>query len=433
VISRAPRSGLEDLCCQWAVDFFKLPAKVTRDAVRAGHEVGTGNAIHLRRLNLEKVLALVMDRSGTFTRAELIEASGLSAPTVGSLVSHLIRSGVVRDLGTGPSRGGRRPAFMEFNARHGFIAGIDLGPTRTRLAVADLRGEPLAHDVVATPTKLPPEKLVASLVASLRTLMRQAQVSPERLIAVGAGAPGAVERDRGVVTIAPNLGPEGWSHVPLRDILERALGVPAVVENDVNLAILGERWRGAAQGHQTCVYITLGTGIGAGIIVDGLLHRGHHHMAGEIAFMCMGTQYVDAKPGGLEALASLKALAARWPRSGRSDPAHWVADLFQAAQEGDAAARKIVEDAALLIGMAVANLSVVVDPSLIVLAGALVVQGEPLVHEVRRIVSRVVPTAPQIVVSALAEEAPLWGSLLMAATEARRQVRLRLREARKAG
>jgi predicted NBD/HSP70 family sugar kinase len=242
-----------------------------------------------------------------------------------------------------------------------------------------------------------------------------------------------VERERGVVTLAPNLGPEGWSQVPLRDILERTLGVPAVVENDVNLAILGERWRGAAQGHHTCVYITLGTGIGAGIIVDGLLHRGHHNMAGEIAFMCMGAQYVDAQPGGLEALASLKALAARWPRSGHGDPTHWVADLFQAAQDRDAAARKIVEEAALLIGMAVANLSVVVDPSLIVLAGALVVQGEPLVHEVRRIVSKVVPTAPQIVVSALAEEAPLWGSLLVAATEAREQVRLRLREARKAG
>jgi glucokinase len=416
-----------------AAGFLRLLAKVTRDAARTAHEVGTGNAIHLRRLNLEKVLGLVMDRAGSFTRAELIEASGLSAPTVGSLVLHLIRSGVVRDLGTGPSRGGRRPSFMEFNARHGFIAGIDLGPTRTRLAVADLRGEPLAHDVVATPSKLPAEKLLQSLAGSLRSLMKEAQVSPDRLIAVGAGAPGAVERDRGIVAFAPNLGAQGWSQVPMRDILERALGVPAVVENDVNLAILGERWRGAAQGHQTCVYITAGTGIGAGIVVDGVLHRGHHFMAGEIAFMCMGTQYVDGKEErSLEDLASLRVLAARW-RSPDGDPAHWVSHLFRAAADGDAKARKLVDETTLLIGMAVANLSVVVDPSLIVLAGALVVQGEPLVHEVRRIVSRVVPTAPQIVVSALAEEAPLWGSLLVAATEARRQVRLRLREARKAG
>jgi len=105
------------------------------------HPGAGGDSGHLRRLNLDRVLVVAMNRPDSFTRAELIEATGLSAPTVGSLVSHLIRSGVVRELGAGPSRGGRRPAFMEFNARHGFVAGIDLGPTRTRLSVADLRGE----------------------------------------------------------------------------------------------------------------------------------------------------------------------------------------------------------------------------------------------------------------------------------------------------
>jgi len=257
--------------------------------------------------------------------------------------------------------------------------------------------------------------------------MRQADISPDRLIAVGAGAPGAVEFDKGVVTEAPNL--RNWSRVPMREILERALGVPTIVENDVNLAILGERWRGAAKGHPTCVYITVGTGIGAGFMVDGVLHRGHHFMAGEIAFMCMGPQYVDSGVAGcLESLASLKALAERSPRIGRRDKAHAVAGLLEAAQDGDRAARKAVEEAALLIGMAVANLAVVVDPSLIVLAGAMVTQSELLVHEVRRVVSRVVPATPEIVVSALGKEAPLWGCLLVAGNEARARLRLQLRQ-----
>src|SRR5688572_16200390 len=260
-----------------------------------------------------------MDHPATFTRAELIEATGLSAPTVGSLVGDLIRSGVVRDLGAGPSRGGRRPSFMEFNARHGCIGGIDLGPTRTRLAPADLRGEPLAHDVIATPSRLAPESLLKHLADALRSLMREANLAPDRLIAVGAGAPGAVEFDQGIVTEAPNL--RSWSRVPMRAILERALRVPTIVENDVNLAILGERWRGAAKGHHTCVYITVGTGIGAGIIVDDVLHRGHHFMAGEIAFMCMGAQYINSGvPRCLESLASLKALAERAPGAARRDP-----------------------------------------------------------------------------------------------------------------
>ena len=396
-------------------------------ASRAKADVGGGNAADLRRLNLERLLAVVMDQPASFTRAELIEATGLSAPTVGSLVMDLIRSGVVKDLGTGPSRGGRRPSFMEFNARHGCIGGIDLGPTRTRLAVADLRGEPLAHDVIATPSRLAPETLLVRLAEALRRLMREANLPPDRLIAVGAGAPGAVEFEKGIVTEAPNL--RNWTRVPMREVLERALGVPTIVENDVNLAILGERWRGAAKGHHTCVYITAGTGIGAGIIVDDVLHRGHHFMAGEIAFMCMGAEYIDAgMVRCLESLASLKALAERSPRSAHRDPAHAVSDMLQAAGNGDRAARKAVEEAAVLIGMAVANLAVVVDPSLIVLAGAMMTQSELLVHEVRRVVGRVVPASPEIVVSALGKEAPLWGCLLVAGEEARARVRLQLRQ-----
>jgi len=396
-------------------------------ASRARADVSGGNAADLRRLNLERLLAVVMDHPATFTRAELIEATGLSAPTVGSLVMDLIRSGVVKDLGAGPSRGGRRPSFMEFNARHGCIGGIDLGPTRTRLALADLSGEPLAHDVIATPSRLAPETLLLRLADALRRMMREANLPPDRLIAVGAGAPGAVEFDRGIVTEAPNL--RNWSRVPMREILERALGVPTIVENDVNLAILGERWRGAAKGHHTCVYITAGTGIGAGIIVDDALHRGHHFMAGEIAFMCMGAEYIDAGAVRcLESLASLKALAERSPRRARGDPAHAVSDLLQSAGNGDRAARKAVEEAAVLIGMAVANLAVVVDPSLIVLAGAMMTQSELLVQEVRRVVARVVPAGPEIVVSALGKEAPLWGCLLVAGEEARVRLRLQLRQ-----
>ncbi|HET8646580.1 MAG TPA: ROK family protein, partial [Vicinamibacteria bacterium] len=261
----------------------------TRAAAATG-----GTAGHLRRQNLERLLAIVVDQTEPFTRAALIEATGLSAPTVGSLVSHLMRTGIVRDLGTGPSRGGRRPSFMEFNARHGYIAAIDVGPTQTRLAVADLRGEVLASDVVATPSGVSPEALLTRLAEALRAVMVGAHLPLARLVAVGAGAPGAVAWTTGVVTFAPNLG--GWSQVPMRQVLERELDVPVIVENDVNLAILGERWRGAARGHETCAYITVGTGIGAGIIVDGVLHRGHHFIAGEIAFMCMGPQFVDTLP-----------------------------------------------------------------------------------------------------------------------------------------
>ena len=399
---------------------------------KARSAAGTGNPGHLRRLNLERVLAAVLERPSTFTRAELIDATGLSGPTVGSLVSHLIQSGVVRDLGAGPSRGGRRPASLEFNARHGFLGGVDLGPTRTRLAVADLRGEMLAHDIVPTPRGQPPA-LAERLGGALRALVTRAGAVPSQLLAVGAGAPGIVDREHGIVTVAPNM---GWSQVPLRELLEQAVGAPVVVENDVNLAMLGEHWRGAARGHRTCAFIFVGTGIGAGVLIDGDLHRGQHSMAGEIAGMCMGPQFVDVDYGSrgcLETIAGLQALATRWPGAAKGDPARWLAELSEAAEDGDARAREAIQETATLIGIAAANVTSVLDPSLIVLGGAVFAQTEPLVREVRRIVTRLCRVPVEVVVSALGREAPLWGSLLVASKEARRQVRHRLKEARIAG
>jgi len=393
-----------------------------------GPAVEARNARHLRRLNIARVLSVVMERTEPFTRAELTEATALSTPTVGTVAQTLIREGLIRDLGAGPSRGGRRPAFMEFNARHGFVAGVSMGATRTRIALADLRGERLASRVIPTPGKLPPPVALARLSAEIRSLLDEAGIRRERLLAVAAGAPAAVDRDRGIViALAPYL--RGWSDVPMARILSDDLGAPTVVENDVNLAVLGERWRGAAHGHETCAFVHAGSGIGAGIVIDGELHRGHHSLAGEIGLMCMAPEHLRrdfGSRGCLETLANLKALAARWPGVGRAERKGWLDALFEGAQNGDGTARKAIDATAALIGIAVTNLSLVLDPSLIVLGGALFEQGGDFAGEVRRIVARVIPSPPALVVSALGNEATLWGSVLVATREARARLRRRL-------
>lgn len=392
-------------------------------------EVEIRHNAHLRGLNLQRVLDVAMDRPGPFTRAQLIDATGLSAPTVGSLATSLIKTGLLTDLGTGPSRGGRRPSTMELNARYGFVAAIHLGPTRTWLAVGDLRGQILARRALQTPQRVGPAAVLARVAVDLRQLLRDAGVPAARLFAIGAGAPGVVDRERGmVVALAPNL--NGWSRVPMAAILKRALKAPVQVENDVNLAVLGEHWRGAARGHQNCAFISIGTGIGAGIMIDGRLHHGHHFLAGEIALMCMGPQHVDTDFGSrgcLESLAGLRALSDRWSHPGRDRVDSWVAALLAAASDGDPLARKAVHETTTLIGMAIANLSVVLDPSIIVVGGPLFATGPALIDDVRRIVSRIVPTPGQIVTSALGEDAPLIGSLLVATIEARDRLRRQLR------
>ncbi len=393
----------------------------------SGSQVGGArHATHLRGLNLDRVLSVAMDQTGTFTRAELSDATGLSGPTVGGLATHLIRAGLITDLGTGPSRGGRRPSLMEFNAHYGFVAGIDLGPTRTRLAIADLRAQVVAHRILATPTTLPPEGLLKFLATSLRALARDERVPHERILAVAAGAPGPVNPETGRVLLAPNLA--DWRDVPVRAILQSALSTAVVVENDVNLALLGEHWRGAARGHDTCAFIFAGTGLGAAVLINGRLHRGHHYMAGEIAVMCMGTEYVDADFGSrgcLETLAGLDALRARWPEAEREDPAHWVMDLVAAAEGGNEIAQRALEDTARLIGIAAANVGTVVDPSVIVLGGSMFAQAGRLVELVRSVIKRLSRTPCDVVVAELGKEAPLAGCLLVGAHEARAQLRQR--------
>jgi predicted NBD/HSP70 family sugar kinase len=390
------------------------------------------NARHLRHLNLERLLSAAMDRTEPFTRAELTEATALSAPTVGTLTVELIRNGLIRHLGTGPSRGGRRPSFMEFNARYGFVGGISLGPTKTRVALADLRGERLASRAWPTPVGLGPQPLLAKIGGWVKSLMGEAGIPQDRLLALAAAAPGAVDQTKGtVIALVSNL--KGWSQIPMAEILKDSLGgTPVFVENDVNLAVLGERWRGAARGHNTCAFLYVGSGIGAGIVVNGELHRGHHHLAGEIGLMCMGPQYVDEDFGGtgcLETLASVKAMSVRWAGAdapGAPKREKPVDELFAAADKGEKRARKIVEDAARLVGIAATNLSLVLDPSLLVIGGP-AVEHEFFVEHVRQIVAKVIPSPPEIVAAKLGKEAPLWGSLLLATTEARVSLRERLR------
>jgi predicted NBD/HSP70 family sugar kinase len=386
------------------------------------------HSAHLRVLNLERVLGVVMKRQSPFTRAEVVRATGLSVPTVGTLTADLIRKGIIRDLGTGPSSGGRRPSFMEFNRRYGFVAGIDIGPTRTRLAVADMHDDVLARRIVPTITSGSPEETLRSIAVELRDLLHEAQVPIARLLAVGVGAPGMVDPKEGVVLLAPNL--SGWVNVPIRDILQHELGAPVLPDNDVNLAVLGEHWRGAARGHNTCAFLFVGTGIGAGVLIDGAVHQGHHYMAGEVAVMSMGPQYLDrdfGSRGCLETLASLDALAARWPQA-RADPAGWIAALFEAADRGDPQARSAIAETAQFIGIAAATIGAVLDPSMIVLGGSMFAQADVLLRAVREVVQRIRGSRLpfQMVLSALGKDAPLTGSLLVASMEARRQVKAQL-------
>lgn len=400
---------------------------------RSASDLEARHPRQLRRVNMDRVLAATMATPEPQTRAELMKATGLSAPTVGSLATELVRLGLLRELGRGPSTGGRPPRALQFNADYGLAAGIVLGPRTTRLALADLAGRTLAATEAQTPENEGPERLLAWMSTLIGSLLAEAGIPhARRLLAVTAGLPGAVDRARGtVVGLMPGF--RSWENVALGASLERLVGAPVVAENDVNLAILGEHWRGAAQGHDTCVFIAHGVGLGAGILIGGELHRGQHSLAGEIAVMCMASQYLAqdfGSRGCLESLAGLDVVLGRWRPDARGSIQQQTADLLGAARNREPEAVRAIDEAATLIGMAAAHVSLVIDPSLLVLSGPLVGTGGEVLERVRSVVSRIIPRPPRVVCSALGDQAMISGSLLVATQEARGRLRQHLRDGR---
>lgn len=252
----------------------------------------------------------------------------------------------------------------------GLCLGLDIGATKTLGLVVDAEGTILAE--VREPTEPGAEGVVrtaAHVVGALRAATDTAQVGT-----VGVGIPGLVDVERGAVKHAVNLGVNGeW--LPLRDLLGERLGVPVVVENDVNAATLGAV---AMSGEDDLVYLSIGTGLAAGLVLEGRLRRGDHGAAGEIG-------HVPVDPGGvlcqcgqrgcLETIASGSAIAAAWPGTGEVPPAR---ALFAAAEAGDPAAIAVRDRFAAGIASAVRVLSLSADPRSVVLGGGVAQLGEPL-------------------------------------------------------
>jgi predicted NBD/HSP70 family sugar kinase len=396
----------------------------TSPALEARH------AGHLRALNLERILTVAMDRAAPLTRQALAEATSLSAPTISTLAADLMRRGLLRDVGTAPSRGGRRATLVEFDAGYGLVLGLDVGGVESRVALADLSGHILARSTVPTTPSSPlPHDVLDGVAKAARALLDEPGVPRSSLLAIVAAAPGAVDHGRGVVfALAPGL--EGWEQVPMADVLADLLRAPVVVDNDVNLAVVGERARGVARGHDTCAFVSAGAGIGAGIVVGGQLHRGHHSLAGEIGLMCPGAEYTEREfgtHGALESMAGTKALERLWAGAPKERVDAWIQDLFAAARGGEPAARHAVREVGTLLGLAATNLALVLDPSLIVFGGPLLAPDSPLLDETRRIVRRIIPKPPELVPSALGPEATLLGCVVTAAHAARDRVREILR------
>ena len=303
----------------------------------------------------------------------------------------------------------------------GYVVGADIGGSNLRLALADMRGEVVAKWTVSTAGIRDPHVVVGLIEEGVDDLLQQNQLSRSLLRAVAAGAPGVTNVDEGVVIATSYL--MGWRDVPLRALLEAALGVPAAVENDVNTGAIAESRIGAGQGIRDFVFLAIGTGIGAGIVLNGQLFHGMGWSAGEIGYLLVPGTSVSpvesGEPGALESIVGGEGIRAQWQSlwsAGRTPlPKDLVAtQIFDHALAGDSLAQAVLHQSAQTLAYAVYNLAVVLNCPLFVLGGSVGMHPAfwKLTQEI--LLQRDKRLQPKLLRSTLGPDAQLNGAIQLA-------------------
>jgi glucokinase-like ROK family protein len=395
---------------------------------------------------------LVLDSirlSGARSRGDLVERTGLGRAIVAQRIGELVDAGFVTESGSGPSTGGRPPRQLHFAADSGLILAADLGATSIDVAIADLSARILAHRGEPADITQGPGAVLSRVEEMFDALLAEAGRSSPPVWGVGIGVPGPVEFGTGR-PVSPPIMP-GWDGYPIRERFESRYDAPVWVDNDVNIMAMGDWRAGAARGLANVVWVKIGTGIGAGLISDGVIHRGAQGSAGDVGHIQVVDDGVVCRCGNigcLEALAAGQALARDAEIAARSGRSRWLAEALErdgslsartvasGARHGDPASVELLQRSGRFIGSMLATVVNIFNPSLIVVGGGVAEAGDILLATIRETVyRRSLPLATrelQIVRSELGAMAGVTGAAATVADELFSREQLAMTLARRA-
>lgn len=351
------------------------------------------------------------------TRSELAHMLGLARSTVGIRLEALMQLGLVGFVDDAVSTGGRPSSRVALKAGNGVVLGVDIGASHLRVAISDLTGHRLLEESRAIEISAGPETVLNNVIEIGKSLLSQSGRVSSELLSIGVGVPGPVEFSTGRPNNPPIM--PGWDSFDIPGYFHDHFHVPTLVDNDVNLMALGERdaaWPDAAN----LIFVKVATGIGAGIIANGILQRGADGVAGDIGHIRVSdgdeTSCHCGNRGCLEALASGPAVASRLRRLGMD--ATGGEDVVNLVRMGSGEAVHAVRQAGRDVGKVLSACISIVNPSVIVIGGSLAMAGEHFIAGVREVVySRTTPLATQhlqIVESSSGPNAGVLGASMLA-------------------
>ena len=364
-----------------------------------------------RQLSRRSVFEALLHHS-PISRADLAKVTLLSKQTMSEVIDAFEQQGLVRSVGRTRGNVGRTAVLYELSPEGGHVLGIDLGARRFTVALADIAGRVLAE--ADEPTDSRGGAWALDQIARLcDRLARDNHTHTSRIRSIVLAAPGVVNPRSGAIEMAPNI--TGLDHLNVVGLLSEKLGNPVILENDINLALLGELWHGCAQHVDNVAYLALGSGVGLGLYINGRLVRGENGAAGEIGYLPIGGDPLQAESrlqGCLEYQVGAAGVVRRYREAGGT-AVDSERQVFELAQGGDLTAAHVVDETARLIALAAASVIATVDPQLLVLGGSVGARPD-FADKVAVLLSQLAPRPVEIRTSTLGRRAGVVGALSVA-------------------
>lgn len=367
----------------------------------------------IRELNERSVLD-TLRAHGALHAAEIARHIGLSKPTTADILRSLIDTGLIQEYTPGEDDPKRARSVYEAVSDLKVSLAIDIGSRFIRAAVGDLNEKMLTETSVAVKS-LALKDLVAVMHTAVNAVLKQSGYSLKDVASLVVGTPGVVDQNTGIVAIAGTI--TALDGVNLAEVLKKEFGIAPTVENDINLVTVAEQAAGHGRGIENFAVLSVGSGLGSGLVLNGKIHRGHRGAAGEIFYVPFGdpldTHRDATNPSGDRIAELTRGLVKKFKNSVLQEPYSTV-DILKAAKDGDELAQAVVKLEAERIALYVAAISAVTDVELVVLSGGIGRQASFFLEPIKKLVSAVVPFPPRIEVSTLGDTGILVGALNIA-------------------